>query len=332
MSRLCTPFGIFVAGLAATLPLKSLADEGGVSFWAPGLYGSLAAAPGTPGLAFAAVYYHVSADAGGGRGLPSGGQVRAGLDARVDSVFLNANYISPNPVWGAQFAFGLAVPVGRVRASVEATLNGPGGGVVSGAASDTFTGFGDLYPTATLKWNRGVHNYMTYLTGDIPLGSYRPGRLANLSIGHAAIDGGVGYTYLDPAKGHEFSFVTGLTYNFENSDTNYQNGVDWHLDWGASQFLSKQLHVGLVGYFYHQLTDDSGGFSAALDGFKSRVAGVGPQFGYIYPVGDKWQGYMNLKGYYEFAAKNRPEGWNVWLTFAISPAAPHEGGAKKVTK
>jgi hypothetical protein len=41
---------------------------------------------------------------------------------------------------------------------------------------------------------------------------------------------------------------------------------------------------------------------------------------------------MNLKGYYEFAAENRPEGWNVWLTFAISPAAPHESGAKKVTK
>ena len=40
--------------------------------------------------------------------------------------------------------------------------------------------------------------------------------------------------------------VAGLTYNFENKDTDYQNGIDWNLDWGASQFLSKQLHVGLV--------------------------------------------------------------------------------------
>jgi hypothetical protein len=31
--------------------------------------------------------------------------------------------------------------------------------------------------------------------------------------------------------------------------------------------------------------------------------------------------YLNLKGYKEFEAENRPEGWNVWLTFALSPAA-----------
>ena len=29
-----------------------------------------------------------------------------------------------------------------------------------------------------------------------------------------------------------------------------------------------------------------------------------------------------IMGYGEFAAENRPAGWNVWLTFAISPMAP----------
>jgi hypothetical protein len=42
---------------------------------------------------------------------------------------------------------------------------------------------------------------------------------------------------------------------------------------------------------------------------------------YSIPVGNM-QGYLNLKGYKEFAAQNRPDGWNAWLTFAISPAAP----------
>jgi hypothetical protein len=32
------------------------------------------------------------------------------------------------------------------------------------------------------------------------------------------------------------------------------------------------------------------------------------------------QGYLNFKGYKEFDAANRPEGWNAWVTFAISPA------------
>jgi len=34
------------------------------------------------------------------------------------------------------------------------------------------------------------------------------------------------------------------------------------------------------------------------------------------------QSYINVKGYKEFAAQNRPEGWNAWLTFAISPKSP----------
>jgi hypothetical protein len=34
------------------------------------------------------------------------------------------------------------------------------------------------------------------------------------------------------------------------------------------------------------------------------------------------QGYLNLKAYKEFDAQNRPEGWNAWVVFSISPAAP----------
>jgi hypothetical protein len=104
----------------------------------------------------------------------------------------------------------------------------------------------------------GVNNYMVYLTGDIPVGLYSSSNLANIGLGHGAIDGGVGYTYFDPKTGHEFSAVLGFTGNFENQSTGYTSGIDSHLDWGASQFLTKQLQVGLVGYFYEQLTGDSG--------------------------------------------------------------------------
>jgi hypothetical protein len=38
----------------------------------------------------------------------------------------------------------------------------------------------------------------------------------------------------------------GLTYNFKNPDTQYQNGIDFHFDWGMSQFLSKQVFVGFI--------------------------------------------------------------------------------------
>jgi hypothetical protein len=39
-------------------------------------------------------------------------------------------------------------------------------------------------------------------------------------------------------------------YNLTNTATNYQNGVDFHVDWAASQFLSKQIFSGVNGYFY----------------------------------------------------------------------------------
>ena len=164
---------------------------------------------------------------------------------------------------------------------------------------------------------------MTYMMGDIPIGAYDPTRLANLGIGHGAIDGGAGYTYFDPTKGHEFSAVAGLTYNLENSQTNYRNGNDFHVDWATLQFLSKQFFVNAVGYVYKQITADSGA-PPILGDFKSRAVGVGPQIGFIFPVGTM-QGYLNIKGYKEFDNENRPAGWNGWVTFAISPAAPALG-------
>jgi hypothetical protein len=109
--------------------------------------------------------------------------------------------------------------------------------------------------------------------------------------------------------------VLGFTYNFENEDTQYRNGTSAHLDWAASQFFSESFHAGLVGYFYNQLTGDSGA-GATLGDFKSKVSAIGPQAGWFFSVGGKkW--YANVKGYYEFNAQNRPEGWNVWLAVAI---------------
>ena len=319
MRYLSTAFGVFAFAGLACVPQAAVADEGGVSFWLPGQYGSLAAAPGQPGWSFASIYYHTSVDASAGKDFRVGGGIQSGLNARADMVILNSTYTFSTPVLGAQAALGLTGLIGRNNVGIDATLTGPFGNTISGSRSDSESGFGDLYPTASLKWNYGVHNLMTYVTGDIPVGAYNSTNLANLGIGHGAVDAGGGYTYFNPQTGHEFSAVSGFTYNFENTSTNYQNGIDFHVDWAASQFLSKQVHVGVVGYFYDQLTGDSG-TGATLGDFKSRVAGIGPQIGFIFPVGNM-QGYLNFKGYKEFDAQSRPEGWNAWVTFAISPTA-----------
>jgi hypothetical protein len=58
--------GAFVA-VAALLSVSGTAraDEGDVSYWVPGFFGSLAATPLQPGWSVATIYYHTSVDAGG---------------------------------------------------------------------------------------------------------------------------------------------------------------------------------------------------------------------------------------------------------------------------
>src|SRR5882724_8990322 len=327
--------GCAVATAALALcPAISRADESGISFWLPGQEGSLAATPTTPGWSIAAIYYHTSVNATGaaaaarefqvGRFSPTVNiNLNLSLSGQGDLLFIAPTYTSATPVFGGQASMTLAGVYGRNSASIAGTLTAAAGPIVTtrtGFLEDALTSYGDLYPTLKLKWNSGVNNFMVYGAGDIPVGDYNPNRLANIGIGHGAIDLGGGYTYLNPTTGTEFSGVGGFTYNFKNPDTQYQSGIDFHFDWGVSQFLSKQVFVGFVGYAYQQITDDFGQ-PPILGGFRSRVLGIGPQLGYIFPAGDM-QGFLGVKGYGEFDAANRPSGWNTWLTFAISEAAP----------
>lgn len=346
MRLLLTAFvSLFARYLAASVVFATIvatpsrADEGGVGFWLPGQFGSLAAAPQVPGWAIGVINYYSSVTGGGtvaaarqvtvGKLSPTINlSLNASVSGRADFVVVSPSYTFATPVFGGQLGTSIAGIVGNNNAAVSGTLTASSGGIAvtrQGTISDTLTSVGDLYPQISLRWNSGVHSWMVYGMGDIPVGNYNPSDLANIGIGHGAADGGAGYTYFDPKTGHEFSVVTGFTYNLINPSTGYQNGIDWHADWGASQFVTKQWQIGAVGYFYQQITADSS-CAPVLCPFESRVIGVGPQIGYLFPIG-KMQGYINLKSYWEFAAQNRPDGWNAWVTFALSPAAPEAPSA-----
>jgi hypothetical protein len=339
--------GVVAFTAAAAMPNIARADEGGVSFWIPGLFGSLAAVPQQPGWSTASIYYHTTVSAGGdvarareisiGR-IPANltANLNASLNATGDIGLVLPSYVFESPVLGGQASVSVLAAYGTTSASVNGTLTGalslPGGitipfGPRFDSISNTAWGFGDLAPQFSLRWNKGVDNYMTYVTGDIPVGVYSSSSLANIGIGHGAIDAGGGYTYFNPMTGHEFSAVLGFTYNFINPSTQYQNGVDLHLDWGASQFLTKQVQAGVVGYVYKEVGCDSGS-GDRVGCFQSQVFGVGPQLGFIFPVGGM-QGYLNFKGYEEFDASDRPKGWNAWVTLVLSPAAAARPTAPK---
>ena len=323
---------------ALTLPFFSQsawADAGGVSFWLPGIFGSLAAAPVTPGWTYSTVYLHLQANAGASQNFVASngarGSVVAGINAHADALVQGITYTSPMPVLGGQAGFSVLAAPGNLGVGVDATLTGPKGNTISGSQFDNRTTLSDVYYQGTLKWNQGVHNTMVYITGNIPSGTYDPNRLANLNPGYPAVDAGVGYTYLDPKSGHEFSVVGGLTYSTINPYLQYQNGIDFHVDWAASQFVTKNMHVGVAGYFFQQITDDSGP-GAKLGGFRGRAIGLGPQIGFIIPLSDGYQGYLNLRGYKDLEVESRASTWSTWVTFAVSMAPPEHASAKPAVR
>ena len=64
LRSLAASFALALGG-ALSLPAISYADEDGVSFWLPGLFGSLAAVPQHPGWSVTAINYFDSVSASG---------------------------------------------------------------------------------------------------------------------------------------------------------------------------------------------------------------------------------------------------------------------------
>lgn len=312
---------LLLTALSATGAPLAYADEGGVSFWLPGQYGSFAAIAPSPGLSLPMQSYCYSGSAASDLGLVRGGELSFSLSTDFCAQFFVPTWTPDTTFLGARPSLSIAFFPGWNR--TEADIGTPSTAL---GRTDDVTGFGDIFPTAQLFWNKDVHNWMAYATGGIPVGSYDPDRLSNLGIGHAAIDVGGAYTYLNTQTGLEFSATAGVTYNFENYETDYTNGIDSHLDLGVSRFLSEKLFVGLVGYAYVQLTPDTGQLPV-VGSMESRSFAIGPQIGYNFDAGGV-PVYVNLRGYHEFDVRNRTEGTSLFLTVNLPLSALSKSHAR----
>jgi hypothetical protein len=102
--------------------------------------------------------------------------------------------------------------------------------------------------------------------------------------------------------------------NTENSATNYRTGTEFHVDFVANQFVSETFALGLRGYYYEQLTGDSGS-GAVLGDFKSESFGIGPGFVWI-PKSGGGRFTVLGKWMHDFSAENRFESDYFTLTGA----------------
>jgi len=139
------------------------------------------------------------------------------------------------------------------------------------------------------------------------VGAYDKDRLANLGLGHGAIDVGGAYTYFNPMNGLEFSATSGFTFNFINTHTGYQKVSIGTWTWRFPTFSAKNCTSDSLA----TSTSRSPATEARVRPWEisSLASCLGPEIGYFIPAGSM-KAYLNLKGYSEFAAENRPSGWN----------------------
>jgi len=285
--------------------------EGGASNYLPGLYGDFAVAvTPDPGFYLRNDFYYYMADGKGERFVQSG-QLRAGLDLDTFAYLLTGFMVLDKEILGGRYAFGANLPVVYADLSGEIVL-----GEMTTSFDEDRLAVGDpgLIPVS-LFWNFGKFYINLYESIIVPIGSYDKDRLVNAGLNYWSFDTNLSATYLHPEKGHEISACFGYIYNTENDDTDYHTGQEIHLDYMLNQFLSETFALGVHGFYYKQITGDSGG-GALLGDFKGEAAGIGPAVMWVTQVksvaliiGAQWL--------HEFHAEHRLQGDHLFLNATL---------------
>ncbi len=259
-----------VSWLALTTS-SAFAAEGGSSLYVPGGAGDvLIALSPQPGLQVANVLYTQVADVD--RAVLQGA-VDLGLDLTVVLNFLAASYTFKKPVLGGTYTIGAVIPFGY--ASLDASVTGFG---VGASAGDNSFNIADIAVVPIqLNWNAGNFHFKLAEAIIAPTGAYDTANLVNLGRNYWAFDTIGAVTWFNAESGTELSVAPGVMVNLRNDDTDYKTGTEFHVDFTVNQFLSKNFSLGLRGYYYRQVTADSGS-GARLGDFKGESLGIGPGF------------------------------------------------------
>ncbi|WP_238297986.1 SphA family protein [Methylobacterium soli] len=318
--------GIALTGVAALQATPGAqAAESAQGIYVLGNRGPLAGVTPPPGFYFESETYYYSGNLGGGRAFQTGGVVAANVKIDFTANFATPIWVTPVEILGGNLGFSITIPFGTPNISAGAVLFSPRiDRIIAGRERDANFSVGDIYLASFVGWHSGNLHWSTTLLGVVPSGSYESGQLSNISLNRPAIDFSGAITYLDPILGYELSVVPGITFNWINPATQYLTGTEFHLEWSASKYLSKELSVGLVGYYYNQLTGDSGS-GDRIGPFKGRVTSLGAQIGYTFKLGEIPVS-TNLRFFREFDVRNRFAGTATFLTISaplwVAPPKP----------
>lgn len=309
-------FGFGAMLLVAASAGNAKAAEGGVGVYLLGARGPMAGFTPPPGVYFQDDTYFYDGKIGGGRSFPNGGLLVANVSASTWMNLPTTIWVTPAKIFGGDLAFSATVPTfGEPRVSASLLVNSPRLGPIGANVTDSQLNLSDFLVSSFVGWHSGNFHWQLGLSGVIPSGSYTLGHLSNASLNRRALDAFGALTWLDPAIGVDLSMAMGITFNQANPATDYKTGNEFHLEWAASKYITKEFTIGLVGYYYQQLSGDSGS-GARLGAFEGRVIALGGTVGYTFEVG-KLPISTRLKVYREFDVQNRMEGTAGFFTVSL---------------
>lgn len=270
---------------------EARATEGGGGVYPNGGQGFLAGALPPPGLYFIEYLQHYSADA---LMDGSGNKVPVPFKLNVSAAVSRFLYQSDIPLLGGRLGAYVFLPL--LHASAD-----------TGLGSGSKSGLGDISAGPFVSWHFGKNLHMAAaIEVVVPTGSYEKTELVNLGRNYWTFEPVFAVTWFTDG-GMEFSGKFMYDINTENADTDYKSGQEFHFDY-AIGYHTGPWTMGAVGYYYKQITGDSGAGAVQGD-YEGQVVSIGPGVRYDAKNGVSVEFRYNR----EFEAENKTEGDKFWV-------------------
>jgi hypothetical protein len=227
--------------------------------------------------------------------------LNAGAKADAFSSGLNLLYVPDRKLLGGNLGLSVTIPFAYV--DYQASI---GVGGLAATRDVNGWGFGNVIPRVQLGWQRADFSHTMYLEVITNTGFWERGFSPIVGLNRTGIDTGWAFTWTDKPTKLQVSGTAGITFNTENTATNYQSGDEFHWEWAVGFECMKGLVLGVVGYDYRQITGDSGS-GAKLGSFEGSVNAIGPGLSYTTVI-DKRPVTFNLRYYHEYDGHNHFQG------------------------
>jgi len=183
-----------------------------------------------------------------------------------------------------------------------------------------------IWAPIVLGWHSkdGLLHATAELDVFMPVGNPNPRNLVNINKNFWTFQPGIAITAFSPFWDQKLNATAWLRYDLNTKDDNFlvspgiatkignpalagvrtdnTPGQEFHFDWSIDYAIYEKLRVGLLGFFYQQVTNDKTGVGTVKKD-KGRAFGLGP---HVWVPWKNWVFEAHVEP--EFGVRNRPQG------------------------